>query len=57
MRGGTNFLLDGALGQVVRGEGIIRIADAGLLMAKELGRNRVVYADEDLAAEVFGGKS
>ncbi len=36
-------------------ESIIRIADAGLLMAKELGRNRVVYADEDLAAEVFGG--
>ena len=36
-------------------EGIIRVADAGLLMAKELGRNRVVYADEDMAATVFGG--
>ncbi len=36
-------------------EEIIRIADAGLLMAKTLGRNRVVYSDADLAAEVFGG--
>jgi len=33
---------------------IIRVADAGLLRAKELGRNRVVFADIDLAAEVFG---
>jgi diguanylate cyclase (GGDEF)-like protein len=36
-------------------DSIIRIADAGLLMAKDLGRNRVVFADLDLAAEVFGG--
>ncbi|HQF93869.1 MAG TPA: diguanylate cyclase [Microthrixaceae bacterium] len=35
-------------------DGIIRIADAGLLQAKDLGRNRVVFADLDLAAEVFG---
>ena len=35
-------------------ETIVRIADAGLLAAKEQGRNRVVYADVDLAAEVFG---
>lgn len=35
-------------------ESIIRIADAGLLMAKELGRNHVVYADQELAAQVFG---
>ena len=35
-------------------EAIIRVADAGLLTAKELGRNRVVYADEDLAVGVFG---
>jgi diguanylate cyclase (GGDEF)-like protein len=34
-------------------DAVVRIADAGLLMAKELGRNRVVYADADLAAEVF----
>jgi diguanylate cyclase (GGDEF)-like protein len=34
-------------------ESIIRIADAGLMMAKDLGRNRVVFADADLAAEVF----
>lgn len=35
-------------------ESIIRIADAGLLMAKDLGRDRAVYADQELAAEVFG---
>ena len=34
-------------------ETIIRIADAGLLLAKERGRNRVVYADADIAASVF----
>lgn len=33
---------------------IIRVADAGLLRAKELGRNRVIFADIDLATEVFG---
>lgn len=37
-------------------DSIIRVADAGLLMAKDLGRDRVVYADADLAAEVFGGR-
>ena len=36
-------------------DAIIRVADAGLLMAKDLGRNRVVFADNELAAEVFGG--
>ena len=35
-------------------EAIIRTADAGLFMAKDLGRDRVVYADEELASEVFG---
>lgn len=34
-------------------DGVIRIADAGLLMAKELGRDRIVVADAELAAEVF----
>jgi diguanylate cyclase (GGDEF)-like protein len=33
---------------------ILRIADAGLLRAKELGGDQVVYADESLAAEIFG---
>lgn len=32
---------------------ILRVADAGLLRAKELGGDRVVYADQALAAEVF----
>jgi diguanylate cyclase (GGDEF)-like protein len=35
---------------------IIRVADAGLLMAKDLGRDRIVYSDADLAAEVFSGR-
>jgi len=34
-------------------DAIIRVADAGLLAAKETGRNRVVFSDADLAAEVF----
>jgi diguanylate cyclase (GGDEF)-like protein len=34
-------------------DSIIRIADAGLLMAKDLGRDRVVFADAELAAEIF----
>lgn len=38
-------------------EEIIRVADAGLLMAKDLGRDRVVYADADLAAEVFSRRA
>lgn len=33
---------------------IFRVADAGLLVAKELGRNRAVYADQALAERVFG---
>jgi diguanylate cyclase (GGDEF)-like protein len=36
------------------GEAIIRVADAGLLRAKELGGDQVVYADESLAAQMFG---
>lgn len=35
-------------------ESILRVADAGLLRAKELGRDQVVYADETLAARMFG---
>jgi len=35
-------------------EAILRVADAGLMRAKELGRDQVVYADETLAARVFG---
>jgi diguanylate cyclase (GGDEF)-like protein len=35
-------------------EAIIRVADAGLLRAKELGGDQVVYADETLAAQMFG---
>lgn len=34
-------------------DSIIRVADAGLLTAKELGRDQVVFADEELAIEVF----
>lgn len=33
---------------------VLRVADAGLLRAKALGGDQVVYADEGLAAEVFG---
>ena len=36
---------------------IIRVADAGLFMAKDLGRNRVVVSDADSAAEVFAEHS
>lgn len=36
------------------GDAILRVADAGLLRAKELGGDQVVYADETLAARVFG---
>lgn len=32
---------------------ILRVADAGLLRAKELGGDQVVYSDQALAAEVF----
>ena len=32
---------------------ILRVADAGLLRAKELGGDRAVVADEALAADVF----
>lgn len=35
-------------------EAILRIADAGLLRAKELGGDQVVFADETLAARMFG---
>lgn len=34
-------------------DAIIRVADAGLMRAKDLGRDRVVYADAEMAAEVF----
>jgi diguanylate cyclase (GGDEF)-like protein len=33
---------------------VLRVADAGLLRAKALGGDQVVYADEAIAAEVFG---
>lgn len=35
------------------GDSILRIADAGLLRAKELGGDQAVFADGELAAEVF----
>jgi diguanylate cyclase (GGDEF)-like protein len=35
------------------GDAILRIADAGLLRAKELGGDQAVFADEDLAATIF----
>jgi diguanylate cyclase (GGDEF)-like protein len=35
-------------------EAILRVADAGLLRAKELGGDQVVFADETLAARMFG---
>jgi diguanylate cyclase (GGDEF)-like protein len=37
----------------VDGDTILRVADAGLLRAKELGGDQAVFADEDLAASVF----
>lgn len=36
------------------GESILRVADAGLLKAKELGGDQAVYADVDLVQEIFG---
>lgn len=36
------------------GESILRIADAGLLRAKELGGDQAVFADDELSATVFG---
>jgi diguanylate cyclase (GGDEF)-like protein len=35
------------------GDSILRIADAGLLRAKELGGDQAVFADAEVAAEVF----
>lgn len=35
-------------------ESILRVADAGLLKAKELGGDQAVYAESDLVQEVFG---
>lgn len=35
-------------------ESILRVADAGLLRAKELGGDQVVFADETLATRMFG---
>jgi len=35
------------------GDWILRVADAGLLRAKELGGDQAVFADEELAATVF----
>jgi diguanylate cyclase (GGDEF)-like protein len=54
--GGPEFTCSfGVTSSTVAGdvETIVRIADAGLHLAKERGRNRVVYADADLAASVF----
>ena len=36
---------------------ILRVADAGLLRAKDIGGDQVVYSDEGLAAEVFGANN
>lgn len=36
---------------------VLRVADAGLLRAKELGGDQVVYSDQALAAEVFEQQS
>ncbi|MGI9578473.1 MAG: hypothetical protein ACR2OH_09760, partial [Microthrixaceae bacterium] len=33
---------------------ILRVADAGLLRAKELGGNQAIYANQQMVAEVFG---
>jgi diguanylate cyclase (GGDEF)-like protein len=38
-------------------DSIIRVADAGLLTAKEEGRDRVVHSDAALAARVFGHRA
>jgi diguanylate cyclase (GGDEF)-like protein len=37
------------------GDAILRIADAGLLKAKQLGGDRAIFADAALAAEIFDG--
>ncbi len=39
------------------GESILRVADAGLLKAKELGGDQAVYAESDLVEEIFGPAS
>jgi hypothetical protein len=39
------------------GDRILRVADAGLLRAKELGGDQAVFADEELAATVFSNES
>jgi len=44
-----------AMGEDV--ESILRVADAGLLTAKDEGRDRVVLADGDLASRVFGPRA
>ncbi|MGB3411978.1 MAG: diguanylate cyclase [Microthrixaceae bacterium] len=36
------------------GESILRVADAGLLKAKELGGDQAVYAEAELVEEIFG---
>lgn len=38
------------------GDWILRVADAGLLRAKELGGDQAVFADADLAATVFSSE-
>ena len=39
------------------GDWILRVADAGLLRAKELGGDQAVFADEELAATVFSNEA
>lgn len=41
-------------GTAESGEAILRVADAGLLRAKELGGDQAVFADDELSATVFG---
>lgn len=38
----------------VSGDEILRIADAGLLRAKELGGDQAVFADDEMSASIFG---
>jgi hypothetical protein len=39
------------------GDAVLRVADAGMLQAKDLGGDQAVVADAELAAEIFAEDS